>query len=76
MVGNGLNMKDINEIKRLHKLGFTKRQISRTLKIHRNTVSKYLNEVESSTSVVVSVEAPELSWTRDIDWEKVFRMGV
>lgn len=71
MAGNGLNMKDINEIKRLHKLGLTKRQISRTLKIHRNTVSKYIDEVGPTTPAVVETTPIEAGWPKDINWEKV-----
>lgn len=71
MAGNGLNMKEINEIKRLHNLGLTKRQISRTLKIHRNTVSKYLDEATSVIAAATEVAPIEASWSRDVDWEKV-----
>ena len=47
MAGNGLNLKDINEIKRLWKLGLKKREIARITKVHRNTVRKYVDEFNS-----------------------------
>ena len=42
MAGNGLNMKDAEEIKRLWKLGIKNRQIARATGTHRNTVNKYV----------------------------------
>ncbi len=44
MAGNRLDMKEIEEIRRLWRLGFTNRQIARASggKIHRNTVNKYV----------------------------------
>jgi len=73
MAGNGLNMKDINEIKRLHQLGLGKRQIARTLNIHRNTVSKYIDELNAlSIATAPAEKAPqENAWTSDIDWEQI-----
>ncbi len=50
MAGSELNMKDKNEIKRLWKLGIKKRQIARATKVHRNTVSKYIEEFISENS--------------------------
>ena len=44
MAGSELNLKDKNEIRRLWKLGIKKRQIARATKVHRNTVSKYIEE--------------------------------
>lgn len=68
MAGKELCMKDISEIKRLHKLGFCKRKIARILKIHRNTVSKYIDEENPSPILKNPIEA---SWIQNIDWEKV-----
>jgi DNA-binding NarL/FixJ family response regulator len=59
MAENELNVKDINEVKRLWQLGIANRQIARALKIHRNTVNKYVEQfkseilgLESQSSVV------------------------
>ena len=73
MAGNRLNMKDINEIKRLRQLGLGKRQIARALNIHRNTVSKYINELDAPSVPAVADEKSlqENTWSSDIDWEKV-----
>ncbi len=76
MAGNGLNLKDANEIKRLWKLGLKKRAIARITKVHRNTVSKYIDEfiLENSDQklqpTMLNATAPT-SWTRSIDWENV-----
>jgi DNA-binding transcriptional regulator YhcF (GntR family) len=70
MAGNGLNMKEIDEVKRLHKLGLGKRQIARTLRLHRNTVSKYLEELKEGP-VLAPLALQEANWTCDIDWEKI-----
>ena len=73
MAGNGLNLKDINEIKRLWKLGLKKRQISRITKIHRNTVSRYIDQLISEVNSSAPNLAPSsiTNWTAEIDWEKV-----
>ena len=42
MAAKGTNVKIVDEIKRLQGMGFGKRRIARTLKIHRDTVSKIL----------------------------------
>ena len=47
MAGNELNVQTKNEIKRLWELGLKKRAIAHTTGIHRNTVSKYINELIS-----------------------------
>ena len=49
MARMGLNMKIIDEVLRLHKLGFKKRKISRALGLHRDTVTKYI-ELSEATS--------------------------
>lgn len=80
MAGNELNVKNIDEIKRLWKLGIGKRQIARALGVHRNTVSKYLEELQSAAQAVgAALEAPpaptattqDSNWTSDVDWEKI-----
>ncbi len=77
MAGNGLNVKDINEAKRLWKLGITNRQIARVLKIHRNSINKYVEQfkseilnLENQTSKAPA-EISIRSWSDEIDWEKV-----
>lgn len=77
MAGNRLNMKDINEIKRLWKMGLTNRQIARASngKIHRNTVNKYVKEFEDEKSPQPSVEENKIEpiedWAATLDWEYV-----
>ena len=48
MAAKGLNMKIVEEILRLKKMEFGKRKISRTLGIHRDTVSKYFDQPETA----------------------------
>jgi transposase len=77
MARMGLNMKIVDEILRLHKLGFKKRKIARALRIHRDTVSKYLEEslsskLESAVASIDSMAAPQnLPWQDTLDWQKV-----
>ena len=76
MAGNGLNLKDINEIKRLWKLGLKKREIARITKVHRNTVSKYVDEFNSEINcarAAVKIVTPQIcsNWTANVDWENV-----
>jgi IS30 family transposase len=71
MAGKEPNVKDVNEIRRLYRLGLGKRQIARTLNIHRNTVSKH---VEGTCDSQVSNDEPlhaEQAGMSTIDWEKV-----
>lgn len=77
MAGNRLDMKDIEEIKRLWKMGLTNRQIAKASggKIHRNTVNKYVQEF-SVVTVGAGSEGEKstncvLDWTAAVDWEKV-----
>jgi hypothetical protein len=76
MAGNRLNMKEIEEIRRLWKLGLTNRRIAKACggKIHRNTVNKYVQEfsIENKQADKTSptVESP-VSWSKAIDWEKI-----
>lgn len=72
MAGNGLNMKDINEVKRLWRLGLTNRQIARATKIHRNTINKYVEKFKNESPGTPLVELiSAASWCDGIDWEKV-----
>lgn len=72
-------MKIVDEILRLKSLKFTKRQISRTLGIHRNTITKYLEqhqkqlevEVPSSEPLNVMVAPAVHTWVDLIDWQCV-----
>jgi transposase len=76
MAGIELNVKNQDEIKRLWKLGFKKREISRLTKIHRKTVSKYINQLSldepiPKTSQRQSSETEQSNWTSGLDWEKI-----
>ena len=54
MAGTGLNVKDIFEIKRLWKLALPNRTIAKALRIHRNTVNKYVDQFKDDRHQVVS----------------------
>jgi len=75
MAGNGLDVKEINEIKRLLNLGFTNRQIARSINVHRNTVNKYVERINEKKSCENFVEPPPAptspGWTSQVDWENV-----
>ncbi len=81
MAAKGLNIKDREEIRRLKSMGFGKRKIARTLGVHRNTVSKYFDELDAIASSSPLVAAPanvlsitpssDESWIDDIDWQVV-----
>lgn len=75
MAGNGLDVKEIDEIKRLLNLGFTNRQIARSINVHRNTVNKYVERINEKKSCENFVELPpvqtSLGWTSQVDWENV-----
>ena len=76
MAGNGLNVKDINEIKRLWKLGLKKREIARIIKVHRNTVSKHIDEFIAANSdqknkLSCALPTKEENWTANIDWNNI-----
>lgn len=78
MAGNRLDMKDVEEIRRLWKLGLTNRQIAKASagKIHRNTVNKYVQEFAAVNAGAASVvaapsEIPPADWPATVDWEKV-----
>lgn len=75
MAGNGLNLKESDEIKRLWKLGLKKRAIARATKIHRNTVSKYIEEFifenSGAANKLPAKIASPVSWTSSLDWENI-----
>lgn len=77
MAGNGLNVKEIAEIKRLWALGLTNRKISRATGVHRNTINKYVDQFKSEIAhstceqIQGSVAEVESSWCASVDWEKV-----
>jgi transposase len=79
MAPKGLDMKQIEEIKRLRTLGFSSRKISKCLGVHRLTVKRYLDEdgVISTKVVDTLLEAPvpllaaPIPWVGHVDWEKV-----
>lgn len=85
MAAEALNMKVVEEIRRLKQLGFKKRAIARTLGIHRNTVTKYLTELatlevvrrefDSVTTAAGLIESsrgsPLTTWADRVDWQDV-----
>lgn len=76
MAGNGLKMKDIEEIKRLWKLKFSNREIAKISNVHRNTVNKYVEQFELDAEPQTSLVHPTKANAADvginnIDWEKI-----
>ncbi len=78
MAGNRLEMKDVEEIRRLWEMGLSNRQIARASngKIHRNTVNKYIQEFVDKASTAPPQPAPVLAetsalWALTLDWEKI-----
>lgn len=87
MAGSELNVKLVEEILRLKNLGFGKRKVSRTLKVHRDTVSKYWNQSERTESTLITenlsskiniesesttlIAAASTAWTSDVNWQNV-----
>lgn len=72
MAAKGLNMKIIDEIFRLKALGFGRRKISRTLGLHRNTVSKYFDPPAVDDVALAQVAAAEAAdWCAAVDWQLV-----
>ena len=73
MAGNGLNLKEIAEIRRLWRLGLFNRQIAKALRIHRNTVNKYVDIFRAEGAAVVSpsVAVETSDAAAGIDWERV-----
>lgn len=68
MSGRILAVSKSEEIKRLKGLGLTDRAIARSLKVHRNTVKKYLN---AEVIVIPPVTAVEPSWSEAVMWEEL-----
>ncbi len=75
MTGNGLNLKDIAEIKRLWDLKFSNRTIAKTTGVHRNTVNKYVAQFEldkAPLSLAATAEsAAAVDEINKVDWLKV-----
>lgn len=70
MAQKGLSMADINEIKRLQKLGLSNRKIGKALGVHRNTINKYI-EAEKKPQLELLENKSKSSWTELVDWESV-----
>lgn len=71
MAGNGLNVKDIDELRRLWKLDFSNREIAKISDVHRNTVNKYVAQFELEKGPLpVNVMAAIPSASK-VDWQKV-----
>jgi transposase len=73
-------MKIVDEILRLESLKFTKRQISRTLGIHRNTITKYLeqharaqlSEAAHPGPLNLMAAPPAIpTWVDGVDWQGI-----
>lgn len=72
MAGNGLNVKDVNEIRRLWQLGFSNRKIARATGIHRNTVNKFVDSFKNKTDCTESkASVADTSWCANVDWESI-----
>jgi len=76
MAGKGLNVKEINEAKRLWKLGLTNRQIARATNIHRNTINKYVEKFkddgrDQKIIISASTKSSESNWFDEIDWGRI-----
>ena len=81
MAGRELDVKDIEEIKRLKALGFSKRKIAVITGIHRATVTKYLDQIDQQASVeeatagplgMVAPPSPEdPQWFDRLDWPTI-----
>jgi len=83
----GLSMREIEEMKRLRDLGFSNRKIGKSLGYHRNTVNKYLEDLDSKDNtnclqdkVQQKLSPPQVesaknlfapAWTKSVDWKKV-----
>jgi len=73
VAGNGLNLKDLAEIKRLWELKFSNRKIAEISGAHRNTVNKYVAqfEVEKIQPLNVLAAEPVATDINKVDWKKV-----
>jgi transposase len=63
-----LNMSTIKEIRRLKELNLSERAIARALKIHRNTVKKYLLE---DLPLATAADESEATWQSQLDWQEL-----
>jgi transposase len=66
-----LDMKEIEEIRRLKGLKFSVRAIARTLGIHRDTVKKYLEDNPQPASALLPLAAPPKEWFDVLDWPRL-----
>jgi transposase len=72
MAAKELNVRKVDEIKRLKKMGFGKRKIARTLNIHRDTVTKYFDENSPSDhDIKEGPIQPSDAWASTIDWQDI-----
>lgn len=75
MGAEGLDMKLVEDIRRLKKLGFTKRKVARCLKVHRNTVTRYWLDEEAAGPMEVAALVEPLGevdeWTGNLDWQRI-----
>jgi transposase len=81
MAGRELDVKDIEEIKRLKALGFSKRKIALIARVHRDTVTKYLEQIDQqptdqpATHAPLGMVAPPPSdnpqWFETLDWPRI-----
>jgi len=78
MASKGLNMKIVEEIRRLKALGFGKRKIARTLGVHRGTVARYYDDNTASAvyndedvAEVLGNNEAENRWAGEVDWQAV-----
>jgi hypothetical protein len=80
VAGNGIEVKCIDEIKRLWKLKFTNRRIAKISGVHRNTVNKYVALFESDECInnklphnvfATPLAAGESVGANEVDWKKV-----
>jgi len=74
MAAKALDMKLIADIRRLKLLGFTKRRTSRTLGIHRDTVTHYWDDIEVATPIIgmlLPAQTDPGGWVNAIDWPVV-----
>jgi len=74
MAGQELDLKLIEDIRRLKQLGFTKRKVARCLKVHRNTITKYWRDDIATKPAVQHLTASQVlseeNWVSNIDWFK------
>jgi transposase len=78
MAGRELDMRHIDEIRRLASLKFSTRKIARTLGIHRTTVTKYLEipraeavELKATEDGAECSAPPPKQWHELLDWQRL-----